>query len=470
MWPDRPATDQPTPPDQSPDSHPAPTPGGYVPGSYVPGPPAPGWFNPAPARVAEPRRPRVGLGIALIAVLLVAFFAGIAVDRSFVVATAAASPTPGVANGAASEPPEFKAFWEAWDALHQHYVDQSALDAKKLTNGAINGMVDAVGDTGHTRFLTAADVIASHQSLSGSITGIGARMSQVDTSFVVQSVVPSSPAEKAGLRAGDTVLQVDGLSVDGKTLDAVVGSIRGDAGTSVKLQIGRQGQAAFELTIVRATINVPAVSWSLVPGTKIADIRIEEFSKGVTDDLKGALLEAGKAGATGVVLDLRDDPGGYVDEAIGVASVFLQSGVVYQERDATGKTTPISVRAGERATDLPLALLVNLGSASASEIVAGAIQDAGRAKVYGQTTFGTGTVLSEFDLSDGSALLVGTLEWLTPDGRQIWHHGITPNVVVALPTAARVVTPDQLKSGGASALTTANDAQLKAAVAALGGA
>ena len=147
-WPDRPATDQPTPPDQSPDSHPAPTPGGYVPGSYVPGPPAPGWFTPAPARVAEPRRPRVGLGIALIAVLLVAFFAGIAVDRSFVVATATASPTPGVANGAASEPPEFKAFWEAWDALHQHYVDQSALDAKKLTNGAINGMVDAVVDRG----------------------------------------------------------------------------------------------------------------------------------------------------------------------------------------------------------------------------------------------------------------------------------------------------------------------------------
>ena len=383
----------------------------------------------------EPRRPRVGLSIALIAVLLVAFFAGIAVDRS-VVATSPASPTPGVANGAASEPPEFKAFWEAWDVLHQHYVDQTALDVKTLVNGAIRGLVDAVGDTGHTRFLTAAEVTASHQSLSGSITGIGARMSQVDASFVVQSVVPSSPAEKAGLRAGDTVLEVDGVSVDGKTLDDVVNSIRGDAGTSVKLQIGRADQAAFEVTIVRATISVPAVSWSLVPGTKIADIRIEEFSKGVTDDLKGALLEAGKAGATGVILDLRDDPGGYVDEAVGVASVFLPSGTVYQERDGTGKTTPVPVKAGERATDLPLALLVNLGSASASEIVAGAIQDAGRAKLYGATTFGTGTVLSEFDLSDGSALLVGTLEWLTPDGRQIWHHGITPNVAIDLPAGA----------------------------------
>ena len=486
MWPERPSAESPTPTDPQPDPRrdpvhggPAPTWSGQPPmtyppdpGSPAPPPPAPGAFPGAavpPAwRVAEPRRPRVGLSIALIAVLLVAFFAGIAVDRT-VVATSPASPTPGVANGGSSEPPQFKALWEAWDVLHQHYVDPSALDPSTLANGAIRGLVDAVGDTGHTRFLTAAEVTASHQSLSGSITGIGARMSQVDTSFVVQSVVPGSPAEKAGLRAGDSVLEVNGVSVEGKTLDDVVSSIRGDAGTSVRLQIGRPSQAGFEVTIVRATISVPAVSWSLVPGTKIADIRIEEFSKGVTDDLKGALLDAGKAGATGVILDLRDDPGGYVDEAVGVASVFLSSGTVYQERDGSGKTTLVPVKAGERATDLPLAMLVNLGSASASEIVAGAIQDAGRAKVYGATTFGTGTVLSEFDLSDGSALLVGTLEWLTPDGRQIWHHGITPNVSVDMPTGARVVTPDQLKSGGAGALSTANDAQLKAAAAALGG-
>jgi carboxyl-terminal processing protease len=426
-------------------------------------PPAPPpWWTPPPTR-----QPRLGLPAAIVVVLVIAFGAGIAVDRAGY--SPAASSAPGVANGQASEPPQFKPFWEAWDVLHQHYVDQSALDPTKLAQGATRGLVDAVGDTGHTRFLTPEEVTASHQSLSGSITGIGARMAQVDAQFVIQSVVPSSPAEKAGLRAGDVVLAVDGEPVDGKTLDQVVQSIRGTAGTSVRLQIGRQGAAAFEVSIVRAEISVPAVSWAMIPGSTVADIRVEEFSKGATDDLKSALRDAEKAGTTGLVLDLRDDPGGYVDEAVGVTSVFVPSGTVYQERDASGKTRAIPVREGERPTNLPLAVLVNLGSASAAEIVAGAIQDAGRARVYGQTTFGTGTVLSEFDLSDGSALLVGTVEWLTPKGRQIWHHGISPDVKVDLATGARVITPDELRSGGAEALAKANDAQLKTALSGLTG-
>jgi carboxyl-terminal processing protease len=392
----------------------------------------------------------------------------VAVDRA-AVTTVAPTPAPGVANGQASEPPEFRTFWEAWDVLHQHYVDQAALDPTKLAYGATSGLVDAVGDTGHTRFLTPDEVRASHQSLSGSINGVGARMTQVNDQFVVQSVVPGSPAEKAGLRAGDTILAVDGRPVDGQTLDQVVQGIRGPVGTTVRLQVGRDGQAPFGLSIVRAEINVPAVSWSLVPGSTIADIRIEEFSKGVTDDLKAALTAASQAGATRIVLDLRDNPGGYVDEAVGVSGVFLASGTVYQERDASGTTRSIPVRSGERATAMPLAVLINLGSASGSEIVAGAIQDAGRARLYGVTTFGTGTVLSEFDLSDGSALLVGTVEWLTPNGRQIWHHGITPNVTVTLQSDARIITPDEMRSGGASALTKSDDAQLKTAVTALGG-
>jgi carboxyl-terminal processing protease len=414
-----------------------------------------------------PRRPRLGLSVAIVTVLVVAFAAGIAVDRAAFLATNRAEP--GVANGTASEPPQFKTFWEAWDVLHQHYVDQAALDADKLTDGATRGMVDAVGDTGHTRYLTPEEVAASHQSLSGSITGIGARMAQVDAQFIVQSVVPGSPAEKAGLKGGDVILAVDGNPVDGKTLDQVVQSIRGEAGTTVRLQVGRPGGDAFDVSIVRAEVNVPAVSWSMVPGTTTVDIRIEEFSQGATNDLKGALTAAREAGATAVVLDLRDDPGGYVEEAVGVASVFIEDGIVYRERDATGKTTAVPVRPGEHATDLPLTVVVNLGSASAAEIVSGAIQDAGRAKVVGETTFGTGTVLNEYDLSDGSAVLVGTLEWLTPSGRQIWHHGITPNVVVTLPVGGTIVTPDEIRSGGAAAITKANDTQLKAAVDALRG-
>ena len=169
------------------------------------------------------------------------------------------------------------------------------------------------------------------------------------------------------------------------------------------------------------------------------------------------------------MLDLRDDPGGYVDEAVGVTSVFVEDGVVYEERDASGKSNPVPVRDGERATKLPLAVLINLGAASAAEIVSGAIQDAGRGKLYGQTTFGTGTVLNEFDLSDGSAVLVGTQEWLTPKGRQIWHHGISPDVTVALPTGSSILTPDEIHADGAAAVKKADDTQLAAAVTALAG-
>jgi carboxyl-terminal processing protease len=480
-WPERPAT-EPTTPSADPDpttSPPAPADDARapeVPAATTQAPtPWPGIAPAAPPRdvpagsdweLAKPRRRgRLPLSIAIATVMVVTFFSGVAVDRT--VGGGANQPAAGVSTGNASEPPEFKTFWEAWDVLHEHYVDQSALDSTKLTYGATSGMVDAIGDTGHTRFLTPDQVTASHQNLSGSIQGIGARMSEVGTSFVIQSVVPGSPAEKAGLRSGDTVLQVDGRSVDGETLDQVVGSIRGDAGTKVTLQIGRAGQDPFDAPIVRANVSVPAVSWALVPGTKTAVIRIEEFSKGATNDTKAAVAAADKAGATSLVLDLRDNPGGFVDEAIGVASVFLPSGIVYQDRDAQGKITPHPVQPTGATTDKPLAVLVNLGSASASEIVAGALQDQNRAKLYGEKTFGTGTVLSEFDLSDGSALLVGTLEWLTPNGRQIWHQGITPNIEVALPTASSVVTPDQIKSDGAAAVSKANDTQLAAAVKAL---
>ena len=444
---------------------PPPSPGITMAGPGGPGfgqTPPPGWA----ATIVEPRRPRIGLSVALVIVIALAFFAGLAMDRALIEGSPVSTPPPGVGLGP-SEPPAFKTLWEAYNILTQHYVDRTALDPTKLAYGATQGMVDAVGDTGHTRFLTPADVAAAHQSLSGSITGIGARMEQVDNAFVVQSVVPDSPAQKAGLRAGDTIISVDGASVAGKTLDQVVGSIRGDAGTTVKLEVSRTGQSPIVMSIVRAQISVAAVSWAMMPGTKTADIRIEEFSKGVADDLKKALLDARDAGATAVVLDLRDSPGGYVDEAIDVASVFIASGTVYEERDATGTTRAIPVKAGERATDIPLAVLVNLGSASASEIVSGALQDSGRAKIYGQTTFGTGTVLNEFALSDGSALLVGTVEWLTPKGREIWHHGIAPDVSVALATTAHVLTPDDISTNGSSAVTSANDAQLKAAVDAI---
>jgi carboxyl-terminal processing protease len=216
--------------------------------------------------------------------------------------------------------------------------------------------------------------------------------------------------------------------------------------------------------MVRADVAVPPVTWTLVPGTKTALIRLDQFSQGATNDLKGVLGDVRKAGADRIVFDLRGDPGGYVDEADGVTSQFLKSGTVFIEKAADGHETTHPVTEGGLATDLPMVVLVDNGTASSAEIVAGAIQDAGRAKIVGVTTFGTGTVLGEFPLSDGSALRVGTVEWLTPLGRQIWHHGITPDVVVERATTVAPLLPDQVAKLTPAQIGSRKDAQLAKAI------
>jgi carboxyl-terminal processing protease len=202
----------------------------------------------------------------------------------------------------------------------------------------------------------------------------------------------------------------------------------------------------------------------MAAGTKTADVRIEQFSQGASDALIAALKAARDTGADRVVLDLRGNPGGYVSEAVKVASQFLASGTVYIERNAKGEEKPSAVLPGGIATDLPLVVLVDNGTASASEIVAGALQDAGRATIIGVTTFGTGTVLGEFPLSDGSALRIGTVEWLTPKGRVIWHAGITPDVTVERADAITPVVPEELQSMTAAQLTKLPDPQLEKAL------
>jgi carboxyl-terminal processing protease len=326
-------------------------------------------------------------------------------------------------------------------------------------------MVDAVGDTGHTRFLTPQEVKDQHTALSGSIVGIGALMNVDQGAPIIQSVIPGGPADRAGLRSGDKVLSVDGTSTEGKDIDEVVKSIRGDAGTTVKLSILHSGDTTpVEYSIVREKVTVPAVSWSMIPGTTLADLRLEEFSAGSAKEVENAIVAAKDAGATGIVLDLRGNPGGYVGEAVDIASQFLKDGIVYQQRDKSGKVEEEKVKPGGEATSMPLTVLVDLGTASSAEIVAGAIQDAGRGQLIGATTFGTGTVLNEYSLSDGSALLVGTVEWLTRDGRQIWKHGIVPDLPLASTPAGKIVTPGELKGLGADGLSKSGDAPLLKAI------
>jgi carboxyl-terminal processing protease len=216
--------------------------------------------------------------------------------------------------------------------------------------------------------------------------------------------------------------------------------------------------------MVRADVAVDPVSWTLVPGTKTALIRLEQFSTGAADDLIKAVGLARGAGADRIILDIRGNPGGYVNEADAVASQFLKSGLVFIERAADGHETTHPVKPGGVATDLPLVVMVDGGTASSSEIVSGALQDAGRGQLVGIKTFGTGTVLGEFGLSDGSALRVGTVEWLTPKGRKIWHQGITPDVIVERPSTVIPLVPDDVRKLTPAQVSSIADPQLARAL------
>jgi carboxyl-terminal processing protease len=398
-----------------------------------------------------------GILVALLLALGVGVAAGVLLDRQM---SWSAVP-PGVIPVDAQA--DFRLMAEAWETIQQQYVDRSAVQPRQLTYGAISGMADSLGDTGHSRFLSPELLRAEHDFTQGQLEGIGAEVQMKEGHAVIVAPLDDSPAQKAGLQPGDIILGVDGENVASLPLDQVVERIQGPAGTSVTLTILSPGsQHTRDVTMVRAHIRLQNITWAQVPGASVAHVRITAFSEGVTEDLGRALTDIQRAGLTGLILDLRSNPGGLLNEAVGTASQFLSGGNVLLERNAQGKTEPVPVQPGGVATEIPLVLLINGGTASAAEIVAGALQDAQRAKLVGETTFGTGTVLSEFHLSDGSALLLATEEWLTPKGRTIWHQGISPDVAVSLPPdvgpllprAEASMTPDQFESAGDAQLLT----------------
>ena len=376
---------------------------------------------------------------------------GIVLDRQ-VLSASADTPTPNA--------PNFQLIQDAWQTIQQQYVDRSALQSQSLTYGAISGMVDALGDTGHSRFLSPAMVKAEHNALNGQFEGIGAEVQEINGHAVIVAPLDNSPAQQAGLLPGDVILKVNGDDVSDLPLFQVVQRIVGPAGSTVTLTISTPatGQTR-DVTITRAKITLHNVTWQQVPGTTIADVRIAEFSQGVSQELHQALTEIENQKLTGIILDLRNDPGGLLDEATGVVSQFVSTGNVLEEQDASGKITPVPVDHKYPVTTLPMVVLINNGSASAAEITAGALQDAGRATLIGETTFGTGTVLNDFNLPDGSALLLAVQEWLTPKGRVIWHHGITPDDQVSLPANAHPLLPEAERSMTLAQIQASGDAQ-----------
>lgn len=365
------------------------------------------------------------VSLCIFAGLFTAFAAGMVVERAVSTNNAEAS------TGGAPE-----AFDRAWDLVQTQYVDPKAIDDDAMLEAAIDAMLLTLHDEGHTRFMTAEEARAESEGLSGAYVGVGIQVDQRDGQIVVVSPIDHSPAKEAGVLPGDILISVDGRDVTEMEVDSVIDLIRGEEGTKVTL-VFKRGEAGDDVAfdLVRRKIEVSAVSWTMLEDN-VALIRLSQFSSGAGNDVAAALQEAKDQGATSVIFDLRNNPGGYINEAIQVGSMFVPEGstvFISQVRDGT-QTPHVATSQPVNIGDLPLVVLINEGSASSSEIVSGAVKaNNPNATIIGETTFGTGTVLSNFGLGDGSALLLGTELWLTPEGNLIKNQGIRPDVVVGLP-------------------------------------
>ena len=332
-----------------------------------------------------------------------------------------------------SEAPEFAVLEQTWDLIQNEYVALDQVEQEALFYGAAAGMVDALGDTGHSTFLDPEEAEAFSSNSEGEFVGIGIQLDYETGQPVVAFTLEGSPAEEAGIRSRDVIVAVDETETEGLGPDLVQELLLGEEGEEVELTILRPSTGeTLDFSLVRSRIDIRPVSWSMLPDD-IALIRISQFSAGVTNALKAAIRAAMREGAEGLVLDLRDNPGGLVFEAIGVASQFIPEGeAIYLYEERNDEPRPITTVPGGLATDIPMVVLINGGSASAAEITAAALSDNGRAVLVGETTFGTGTVLTPFTLEDGSIVLLGTALWLQPDGEPIWKVGLDPDQEVEL--------------------------------------
>jgi len=393
----------------------------------------------APVQPAGRRIPIVPLAIALVAVLAgsALFMSGYSVGRQ----TAAEPGTP------VSEDEAFRPFWDTYHTITDRYAG-GEVDRAAIIQGAIRGMIEALDDP-YSSYLTSDEYRDSLQGISGEFEGIGAEIATEDAAgeqgcatlgpdcrLVIVAPLAGSPAERAGLRSGDLVLAADGISLDGLTVDGARDRIRGPKGSVVTLTVQRDEAEPFALEITRDVILQEEVETRDLADGRVGYVRLNGFSDRGADELEAALRAHVAAGVGGIVLDLRGNPGGYVTAARDVASQFIGSGVVFSEQEADGTTTPTDALPGGAVTDpsLPVIALIDGGSASASEIVAGALQDTGRATLVGETTFGKGTVQQWQELpGEGGAFRLTVARWLTPDGRWIHDVGIVPDVAVELP-------------------------------------
>ena len=326
---------------------------------------------------------------------------------------------------------DFNLFWQVWDSLHQKYVDKSKLDDEKLVNGAIKGMADAIGDP-YTVFLEPTISKKFQEEISGSFGGVGIEIGKRNGTLTVIAPIKNSPAFKAGIMAGDKILKIDGKPAADLAIEEAVNLIRGRRGTKVTLTVSHNN-ATRDVEIVRDTIKIPGVEWKMLDN-HIAYIQIFTFNQNVDSEFEKSTKEILQSKADRIILDLRNNPGGLLDSAINIAGWFLDKGkIVVSEDYGNGINDKFTASGSGALKSYPLVVLINNGSASASEILAGALHDNRGVKLIGEKSFGKGSVQELVGYDNGSSLKITIAKWLTPNGISISEKGIEADIVIAVP-------------------------------------
>jgi carboxyl-terminal processing protease len=407
---------------------------------------------------------RKGRASAAAAIVAGAFALGVVAGGSDL-----SGPGDAVAESSLTGRPEFATLEETWELIHAQWPEPEQINDSALIYGAAKGMVAAIGDEGHSGFLDPASAVEMEEAQKAEYVGIGVEVDSRCGVPVVASTMTGSPAEAAGLQPGDVIAEVDDVSTRRLDIRGLRDLILGKEGDDLTLTIERPNEPdPLIVEVTRKTIERHPVTWHWLPDHTV-HLRVTDFEPGVNQKVRGALQTIRDQGAQQLILDLRGNPGGLVPEVIGVASEFLDEGsTIFQEKERDQEVRPIKT-VGKTGTwqDLALVVLIDDDSASGAEVLAAALRDNGRAQLVGETTFGTGTVLTTFPQDDGSSVVLATAFWLTPDGDHVWQEGVEPDQFVALARDAFPSRPEDDPEMTKSELEGSADAQLRAAFAAL---
>ncbi|MDQ2652971.1 MAG: S41 family peptidase [Chloroflexota bacterium] len=365
--------------------------------------------------------------------------------------------------------PEFATLERTWELIHSEWAAPEDIDDSALIYGAARGMVDAIGDQGHSAFLDPEMVKEQASEEASSYVGIGVEVDSRCGVPVVTSTFKGSPARDAGMQPGDVIEAVDGESTRQMDIDGLREAILGSEGDSLTVTVHRPGtQEPIDFDVVRRSIDRDTVTWRWLPD-KTIQMRITQFTPGVSKDVRSALQLAKAEGAERLILDLRGNPGGLVSEVIGVASQLMDEGLtIFQEQGRDGISHELrTIGFDGPGRDMALVVLIDGQSASGAEVLAAGLRDNGRAKLVGETTFGTGTVLATYAQDDGSNLILGTAFWLTPKGEHVWQEGVDPDQFVMMESNEFPARPEDDPDMTQAELAATSDVQLQAAFAAL---